>query len=265
MNRLQIIILVVVLLAGVGGYFLLDEPPPPVPVAAPAPPPSPNVPVLVTTRSLSYGAKITDRDMSWVDWPRESTPPGSIKKDERVNAIIEQIKASYVRQPFTAGDPIRLDHLVRGAAPGLLSTMLAPGKRAVAIDVTHSNTAGGFILPNDHVDVMRVFRDIEASKEQGRDIYSSDLVASNVRVMAIGQTIERKGDDPVASGATATLEVSPRQVELILNSQKSGQLTLVLRPLAESQEGVASAELEEIRPGLLTIVKRGVASPLRAK
>lgn len=130
-----------------------------------------------------------------------------------------------------------------------------------------NSTAGGFILPEDRVDVMRVYRDGDASRETGRDVFSTELVLSNMRVLAIGQTIERKNNEPVVTGSTGTLEVDPRQAEALLIAQKTGQLILVLRSLRDS---VAKNNATESLPAhagdeSLTIVKYGVPTNLRAK
>lgn len=266
MNKAQIAVLAVAVAAGGAAFMMMNgsSPPPQIPIIA-----APQVAmdqVLVATKDLTYGTELTDADMNWVDWPKNSVPLGSLTKSENPNAM-EDIKSSYVRIPIAGGEPIRKDRLIKGVTAGLMSTMLSPGKRAIAIDVSLNNTAGGFILPNDRVDVIRTFRDTEATKDLGHEVYNSEVVLSNVRVLAMGQTIEKKGAEPVVTGSTATLELDPQQAEQLILAQRTGQLVLSLRPITDAiaKDAVAEAPANPANGDALTVVRHGVAASLRAK
>lgn len=266
MNKAQIAVLAVAVAAGGAAFMMMNgsSPPPEMPIAAPQ---QMNVEqVLVATKDLPYGTEITDADTAWVDWPKSSVPLGSLSKTEAPNAK-EDTNGSYVRMPVSGGEPIRKERLIKGVTAGLMSTMLAPGKRAIAIDVTLNNTAGGFILPNDRVDVLRTYRDTEATKDLGHEVYNSEVVLSNVRVLAMGQTIEKKGAEPVVTGSTATLELDPHQAELVVLAQRTGQLVLSLRPITDAIVKDASAEAppESGSEDTLTVVRHGVSTTMRAK
>jgi pilus assembly protein CpaB len=116
-----------------------------------------------------------------------------------------------------------------------LAAILPEGKRALAISIDQrgSNSAGALILPNDHVDVIRVFKDPRASKSQGAEVFSSETLLQNIRVLAIGPNIEEKNGGRVAVGETATLELGPDEVNTIALAQRSGTLTLALRSVAD--------------------------------
>jgi pilus assembly protein CpaB len=266
MNKAQIAVLAVAVVAGGSAFMLMNSSSPP-PVAPIVVQQTTNMDqVLVAARDLSYGVEITDADVNWVDWPQNAVPAGALSKSAAPNAK-EDVKSSYVRIPISVGEPVRKERLIKGVTAGLMSTMLAPGKRAIAIDVTLNNTAGGFILPNDRVDVLRTFRDTEATKDTGREVYSSEVVLANVRVLAMGQTIEKKGAEPVVTGSTATLELDPHQAELVVLAQRTGQLVLSLRPITDAIVKDASAEAPADTSGddTLTVVRHGVASNLRTK
>lgn len=266
MNKAQIAVLAVAVAAGGAAFMMMNSssPPPEMPVAAPQPVDVDQV--LVATRDLPYGAEITDADTNWVDWPKGSVPAGSITKSASPNAK-QELNTSYVRIPISGGEPIRKERLVKGVTAGLMSTMLSPGKRAIAIDVTLNNTAGGFILPNDRVDVIRTYRDTEATRDLGHEVYNSEVVLSNVRVLAMGQTIEKKGAEPVVTGTTATLELDPHQAELLVLAQRTGQLVLSLRPITDAIQKDAPAEEPGDNSGddTLTVVRHGVSANLRVK
>jgi hypothetical protein len=110
------------------------------------------------------------------------------------------------------GEPVRREKLVKGDGTGFLSALLPAGRRraiAISIDAQGGTTAGGFILPNDRVDVIWTWRDLEKSKTARMDIYTSETILTNVRVLAIGQNVQDKNGEKVVAGGTATLELEP--------------------------------------------------------
>lgn len=264
MKRLQLVFIVIALLIGGGAYMLLKSRP----VEAPPPPPAPPPPVmmlLTATRDLPAGSKITDADVEWVKAPEGGNNDDSfVSAASLANTIKEQAISSYVRAPIAKGEAIRRSRLAKSS---LMAMILAPGRRAIAIDVTPNTTAGGFILPNDRVDVLRTYRNTEATQDIGREIYSTELVLEDVRVLAIGSVSEKKGAEATVTGPTATLELTPYQAEIALMAQKSGQLSLALRP-AEDARNRARSEVDEQDRGTIegaTIIRRGVVSTLRAR
>ncbi|MGJ0509615.1 MAG: Flp pilus assembly protein CpaB [Methylocystis sp.] len=264
MNRAQLIVLGIAVAAGGGAFMMMNgDEGQKAGVQVSATPVNLDQ-VLIATHDLSYGASLSGEDVKWQDWPKEAAPAGAILKSAEAKAP-EELKGSYVRIPIAAGEPVRKERLVKGVSAGLMSTMLPSGKRAVAIDVSTNNTAGGFILPNDRVDVIRTFRDPAATQMTGGEMLSSEVVLTNVRVLAMGQTIEKKGTEPVVTGSTATLELTPRQAERIVLAQKTGQLTLMLRAITDAQQNAQSEEDASSDGDSLTVVKHGVAMNYRAK
>jgi pilus assembly protein CpaB len=269
MNKAQIAVLAVAVLAGGGAFMIMSRP-------AGAPPPrlpsvvSPIIPMmtdqlLVAKRDLPYGTALKDGDLEWVDWPKSTTPKGVVTKAESPKAL-EELKGFFVRAPIANGAPSRRERLVNGPTPSMMSTLLSSGKRAIAIDVSVNSTAGGFILPNDRVDILKLYRDPELTKDRGADVMASELVVSNVRVLAMGQTVETKNGEAVVTGATATLELEPRQAEIVLLAQRSGSLSLELRPLVDAHPKDGDpAVAESPGDGSLTIVRYGVTTSLRAR
>lgn len=267
MNKAQIAVLAVAVAAGGAAFMMMNgSSPPPEQAVVQAPPPVATEMVLVAARDLPYGAELADADSSWVEWPKAALPAGALTKSEAPNAQ-EDVRTSYVRIPISGGEPIRKDRLVKGVTAGLMSTMLSPGMRAIAIDVSLNNTAGGFVLPNDRVDVVKIYRDPEATKDMGHEVYASEVVLRNVRVLAMGQTVEKKGAEPVVTGSTATLELDPHQAQAVVLAQRTGQLTLMLRPITDAivKDAAAETPADESADTELTLVRRGVSTTLRAR
>lgn len=252
MSPARIIILVVALVAGLSAAVLMQRPsdaPPATRVEA-----APTVPVLVAAADIPVGNTISASDLRWLDWPVASVPDGLVRKDE-APAAEQELIGQVARYAILSAEPIRREKLIKTDGTGFLSAVLPSGKRAIAIstDSRGANTAGGFILPNDRVDVIRTYR--EESGNNQPENYVSETILFNVRVLAIGQNVQERNGEKVVVGETATLELDPRQVEAVAQGQKTGTLALALRSLKDA--GEAGAPSEE---GALTVVRYGVTS-----
>jgi pilus assembly protein CpaB len=208
--------------------------------------------VLVAARDLPIGVRINASDVKWLAWPRDGLGSGMILRKNTPD-IMSASAGAVVRDSFMANEPIRKDKLIK-ADSGFLAAILPSGKRAFAIgiDPQGKTSAGTLILPNDRVDVIHVYKDTPDPNGSGRDIYSSQTLLENIRVLAIGADIEEKDGARVAVGQTATLELDPVQVAAVALAAHTGTLTLALRSVADATAS------EPIRPAdtrTITIVR----------
>ncbi|MDO9439988.1 MAG: Flp pilus assembly protein CpaB [Beijerinckiaceae bacterium] len=213
--------------------------------------------VLVAGSDLPLGKILTPADMTWQSWPKSAVVSSMIRKGDGADASADLIGA-FVRTPFAQGDPIRREKLIKsGASSGFLSAILPAGSRAVAIniDTQGGTTAGGFILPNDRVDIIKTARDEDA---KSGDAFMTETVLSNIRVLAIGQNVQEKNGERVVVGSNATLEVDPRQAEILVLAQRVGQLSLTLRSMADVNRPV-QPEISEIPDRGPAIVRFGIS------
>ena len=264
MNRVQIAVLGVTILAFGGAYVMFNSAQAPPQRIVQAAPSLDTDEVLVAAHDLPMGTQITEADVNWQKWPRQSLSEQMIKKSEGAQAM-ENAKGSITRGAFLQGEPMRKDKLVKGPNSGYLSAVLPSGMRAVAINIDPSGgaTAGGFILPNDRVDVIRVVRDEEQTKAQGVEVNIAQTILTNVRVLAIGQAVQEKNGEKTVVGANATLELTPEQAELIVLAQRTagaGNLHLTLRSMLDAGGKTNSvADLGTGKAAGLTIVRAGAA------
>ncbi|OJU01664.1 MAG: Flp pilus assembly protein CpaB [Rhizobium sp. 63-7] len=189
----------------------------------------PTVNVLVSAMNLPVGSRLNADSIRWMAWPEGSVVEGVITEQNRPNALTE-LGGAVVRLPMFEGEPVRAEKIA-DANSRIMSSLLPSGKRAVATDISVSTGAGGFILPNDRVDVIMV--------RKGEDTkYLTETVLSNVRVLAIDQQIEEKNDgSKTVVGTTATLELTPDQAKVIsVAQQMADRLSLALRSVADAQE-----------------------------
>jgi pilus assembly protein CpaB len=235
MKAARLVVLGVALAAGgvaallAGGHH---EAPPP--VVAPPPPPLATVDILVAKNDLSRGQVIGEGDVDWQTWPAASANASFIKRTDRPDAA-HQFVGAIARESVASGEPIRDPSVVFAKGSGFMAAILPKGMRAVSMEVSAENAAGGFILPDDHVDVVLTRHDKMQTGGGASDKIVSESILRNVRVLAIDQAVEEKAGQRVVVGKTATLELSPDQAETLQLSRQQGTLSLTLRSLIDSR------------------------------
>jgi pilus assembly protein CpaB len=257
MKSTRIIVLAVALLSGLAAAFvamrMVAQREVPEPVVAEAPRQD-VVKVLVANRDFALGSTIRSDDLSWVDWPKSALTDNYVTQELSPNAQTE-FNGSILKQGVLAGEPVRAARMLKSER-GLMSVLLAPGMRAVAIEVKAVSSAGGFILPNDKVDII-LTRAAPRSLQQV-DPFVSETILTNIRVLAIDQQLnETKGESSVVARDTATLELTPKQAEIVSLSRQLGTISLALRSIRDGEvETVAeqSAAVRVVRFGVTTRV-----------
>jgi pilus assembly protein CpaB len=205
------------------------------PEAPPTVAPLATVEVLVAKSDLDTGKAIDEADIGWQTWPAASAGSSFVRQTDRPEAIKDFVGA-IVRSPISAGEPIRDTKVVLGKGGGYLAAILPHGKRAISLDIAPDTDAGGFILPNDHVDVVLT------QKLNGNQGFKSQIILPNVRVLAVDQVLGEKDGQKVIVGKTATIEADPPQATMIANARQLGTLSLALRSLVDSQTAASDAE-----------------------
>ena len=234
MNVARVVVLAVALAAGGAAAFLVSSGDEKKPAPAPAPVVQlPTVDVLIAKGDIGMGTAVSAEDFQWQAWPAATTGGSYITKKARPNAI-EELAGSITRGPFTAGEPIREAKLIKANGSGFMAAILPSGMRAVSTEISPETGAGGFILPNDRVDVILSHRGNTDSKSSRTP--TSETILANVRVLAIDQTVEEKNGQRVVVGKTATIELTPGQAETLAQSRQLGTLSLALRSLLDASK-----------------------------
>ena len=197
------------------------------------------VDVLVAKSDIAMGQTVSPGDVRWQEWPANAATGNFIRRSDRPNAI-EALSGSIARAPFVGGEPIREVKLVNAKGSGFMAAILPTGMRAISTQISPETGAGGFILPNDHVDVILTRRGTD--KTAGGETHSSETVLTNVRVLAIDQNVQEKDGQKVVVGKTATLELAPRQTETLALSQQLGTLSLALRSITDARQDAPQSE-----------------------
>lgn len=206
--------------------------------------------ILVAKLPIGVGQRLTEETIEWQDWPELAVRPEYVTKTALPDALTE-MNGAVARFEFFPGEPIMQQKLVR-SDQGYLSAVLAKGMRAVSVQVAAASASGGYIMPNDRVDLVL--------SRPGTSGTVSETILSNIKVLAIGLRLGEAGttgetpdpEDPRSSvfqdSAIATLELDPAQGELVINSSRIGTLSLVLRSIADYAQ--ASGEVRQQSSGV---------------
>jgi pilus assembly protein CpaB len=231
-------------------------------------PQQPATMVLVAKGTLAAGQFVRPENLRWQAWPADGIAPTYIVQGQRQ---LEDFVGAVVRSALGDGEPVTETRLVRPRDRGFLAAVLTPGYRAVTVNVTPSSGISGFVFPGDHVDLILTmvlksgdtaqstreckYRDgpggsssscTTSSAQPERINHVAETVLKDVRVLAMDQKADDQNKDIVIA-KTATLEVTPKQAEVIAVTGDVGKMTLSLRSLArdEAQE-VADSEGRKI-------------------
>ncbi len=186
--------------------------------------------VLVASRNISLGTSMKPDMVEWVKWPKEGLSEGFIVRANAPDGLKIDTDPAIARSQFFIGEPIRESKLVR-SGKGYMSAILPTGQQAIATAISTATSAGGFILPNDRVDVIMTR---QGTEDEGGN-FITESILENVRVLAIDQTIEEKDGEAVVVGSTATLQLDPEQAKILTVAQQmADRLTLALRSLEDS-------------------------------
>jgi pilus assembly protein CpaB len=203
-----------------------------------------SVQVLTAGADIAVGQIVNEGNFRWVAWPKEAAQRGYITQENGGDKRRRELSGSVARSALLAGEPITPQKLIKAGQGGVLAAILPGGMRAISTKIDPKTAAGSLILPNDHVDVILIRR---MRSKAGAEEIVSDTLFRNVRVIAIGQQIETKEGKKAADGAatTATLELTPRQTEMMALANAMGEITLALRSIADlSTDPAASGGLD---------------------
>jgi pilus assembly protein CpaB len=259
MNRARIIVLTIAIGAGGVAAYLASgadkAPAPAEPVAQ-----LQTVDVLVAKADINLGQTVTPNDMIWQSWPASTASNAFIRRSDRPDAT-KEITGSIARSPFIAGEPIREPKLIKSNGSGFMAAILPQGMRAISTEISPETGAGGFILPNDRVDVILTRREKNPDPKATGDLVIPEIILSNVRVLAIDQAPKEKDGQNTVVGKTVTLELKPEQAPLLAAARQAGTLSLALRSIADvNQVEVAVEDRSRQRGNNINVVRYGVTN-----
>jgi pilus assembly protein CpaB len=201
--------------------------------------------VLVAAKDLLMGDKLALGTLAWKTWPADSVQLTMITKETKPNALQDYAEAR-ARLAIYQGETLIEKKVLLPGKGGFMSSILPKGMRAISVAISARSSAGGFILPDDRVDVILTRKPGQGGNTQ---TVKSETVMSNVRVLAVNQVFRQANEGDavtVEKGETATIELDEHQAEVIAMVESSGELSLALRSIAEND----GKKMEDIKPEL---------------
>lgn len=190
--------------------------------------------VLVATKALPMGTILDATSFKFQPWPKELVENAYyIRKD---GFDPKSLQGTVVRSVITAGQPLTQGSLVKPGDRGFLAAALTPGMRAVTFPVRNENSVAGFVFPGDRVDLT--LSQTVAGGGDGPPLKVAETIMKNLRVLATDQRtttdVDDQGKTVVRNISMVTIEATPTIAEKISVARTLGDLSLVLRPLADS-------------------------------
>jgi pilus assembly protein CpaB len=239
----KIAVLVIAAIAAIGAAFLVrgissKESAAPIAAVEPTIIKEPTQMVLVAGSDMEVGQRVTPSQLAWIEWPDKAVAKSYLTQKKNPEAL-EEYSGAIARVRIGKNEPIDSRKLVNPGEAGFMAAVLTPGMRAVAVEISVETGAGGFILPNDRVDII-LTREIDIiDAEQVKTVYVSNTIFRNVRVLAIDQTFREVDDEQVVVGSTATLELNGEDSEMLARADASGDISLALRSVADGEFDMA--------------------------
>ena len=262
MNIARIVVLTIALSAGGVAAYLASGTDSKAPAAVQPVAQLQTVDVLVAKSDIGLGQALTSNDMIWQSWPASTTSGSFIRRSDRPQAA-NQVAGSIARAPFVAGEPIREAKLVKADGSGFMAAILPTGMRAVSTEISAETGAGGFILPNDRVDVLLTRRLKDPANPTAPEVVRTDIALANIRVLAIDQAPKEKEGTNSVIGRTVTLELRSEQTAILASARQAGTLSLALRSIADVNQVEISSNEQTQRTGI-NVVRYGVTHPSAA-
>jgi len=252
-----VVLLIAIGAGGIAAYLASgvdrQAPPPVAPVVQ-----LETVDVLVAKADINLGQTAKPEDLVWQTWPKDAASGNFITRGSRPEAIT-QIAGSIARTPIMAGEPIREQKLVKAdGSGGFMAAILPTGMRAISTEITAETGAGGFILPNDRVDVILTRRQKNADRPNLPDIVEARVILPSIRVLAIDQAPKEKEGQNAVLGKTVTLELKPEQIPLLAAARQAGTLSLALRSIADGKSVEANLDDQASRTVNVDVIRYGV-------
>jgi pilus assembly protein CpaB len=242
MSMRRMLFLLIALIASgstivVGRMWLQSQRPAPV-VAEKAPEPTAPM-VLVAKGNVPAGFFLRPENLRWERWPEQGIAPSYVLNSKRK---IEDYVGAVVRVSLSDGEPITDTRVVKPGDRGFLAAVLTPGARAITVNLTPSSGLAGLVFPGDRVDLVASFKVEFEGKQDGNTHlphWASETVESNLRMLAVDQRVDDQNKEIVVA-KTATLEVTPKQAEVIAIVSEMGKFSLSLRSMAQEDEPAVS-------------------------
>lgn len=209
--------------------------------------------ILVAAADVPAGQFIQPQHVRWQAWAPEHVTQAFIKNipTEKTDSYI----GAVVRQGIRAGEPVLKGQLVKPQERGFLSAVLDGGKRAVAVPITNVTGIAGFVFPGDRIDLILTHSIRSQDDDKVSQRRASVTIVKDVRVLALDQDASDQSEGKAKVAKVATLEVNPKQAEVLTLALQLGTISLSLRSISAetTKDGKPMAEVVSFEKDAFTL------------
>lgn len=205
--------------------------------------------VVVAARDLEPGAVIDAQTMAVGEIPQRHRSARALLPED-----FARVERRVLGRPMSAGEPL-LEDFVSGLRVERFSDLLAPGMRALSLEVSALESHAGLLLPGDHIDLF-----VLLAREDGRRERRLLGLIERVQVLAAGEQPLRSAEQrfqPLrgdgAGYGTITIALPDADAERALRARRAGELVYLLRGAQDErlrfdQDGIARFEQDRPAP-----------------
>ncbi len=188
--------------------------------------------VVAASMAIPFATKVEERHLKLVELPEGLAPDGFF-------ATIEDVLGKVSTTKILRGEILVTERFRSHTTGSTLAALVSQNMRAVTVRVDDVVGVAGFLLPGNTVDVL-------ASRKRGRDRAITETILKNIKVLAVDQTASSETNEPVIVRAV-TLEMEPKQAEVLFQARTEGSIQLTLRnPLEAEPEALPPPTIKRV-------------------
>jgi pilus assembly protein CpaB len=172
--------------------------------------------VIVAAMDIPQWKKVGETDVTEKSWPKDTVTKDMFTEKSQV------IGKVAINNVFT-DEPLNTRRVVDPKGGNVFSLGFPENKRAFTVRVNDVSGVGGFLLPDNHIDVLA------SRKLPGQNLETrAETIVQDVRVLAVDQESTSEKNKPIVV-RSVTLEMTLQQAEDVFRAQEQGSIQLALR------------------------------------
>jgi len=169
--------------------------------------------VVAAAMAIPFATKVDERHLKLVEMPEGLTPDGFF-------TTVEDVIGKVSTTNISRGEILVTERFRTHTTGSTLAALVTENMRAVTVRVDDVVGVAGFLLPGNTVDIL-------ASRKMGKRAITKTIL-TNIKVLAVDQTASSESNEPVIVRAV-TLEMKPKQAEVLFQARTEGRIQLTLR------------------------------------
>ena len=170
--------------------------------------------VVAAAMAIPFATKVDERHLKLVEMPEGLAPDGFFKT---IDDVIGKVSTTNISR----GEILVTERFRTHTTGSTLAALVTEHMRAVTVRVDDVVGVAGFLLPGNTVDIL-------ASRKVGGKRAITETILTNIKVLAVDQTASSESNEPVIVRAV-TLEMKPKQAEVLFQARTEGSIQLTLR------------------------------------